>query len=89
MSETPKRQGWVGPIEWMARNSVAANLMMILLLVGGLWMASNVQKEVFPEFDLDVVQVTVSYPGASPSEVEQGILLPVEEAVQGLSLIHI
>ena len=88
MSETPKRQGWVGPIEWMARNSVAANLMMILLLVGGLWMASNVQKEVFPEFDLDVVQVTVSYPGASPSEVEQGILLPVEEAVQGIQSIE-
>ncbi|MBB5320302.1 efflux RND transporter permease subunit [Marinobacter oulmenensis] len=88
MSDTPKRQGWVGPIEWMARNSIAANLMMILLLTGGLWMALHVQKEVFPEFELDIVQVSVSYPGASPSEVEKGILLPVEEAVQGIQSIE-
>ncbi len=88
MSDDSQRQGWVGPIEWMARNSVAANLMMILLLAGGFWMASQVQKEVFPEFELDIVQVSVSYPGASPSEVEKGILLPVEEAVQGIQSIE-
>ena len=87
MTDARKRQGWVGPIEWMARNSVAANLMMILLLAGGFWMAMQVQKEVFPEFELDMVQVSVSYPGAAPSEVEQGILLPVEEAVQGIQSI--
>ncbi|PPK58887.1 multidrug efflux pump subunit AcrB [Marinobacter persicus] len=88
MSGDSRRQGWIGPIEWMARNSVAANLMMILLLAGGFWMATQVQKEVFPEFELDMVQVTVSYPGASPSEVEKGILLPVEEAVQGIQSIE-
>ena len=87
MSEKSGRSGWVGPIEWMARNSIAANLMMILLLVGGFWMALQVQKEVFPEFQLDIVEVTVNYPGAAPEEVEKGILLPVEEAVQGLSSI--
>ncbi|GGY65901.1 efflux RND transporter permease subunit [Marinobacter zhanjiangensis] len=87
MSDQPERKGWVGPIEWMARNSIAANLMMILLLVGGFWMAFQVQKEVFPEFQLDIVQVTVSYPGAAPEEVEKGILLPVEEAVQGIQSI--
>ncbi|MDF0752427.1 efflux RND transporter permease subunit [Marinobacter sp. 71-i] len=88
MSDEPRRQGWVGPIEWMARNSVAANLMMILLLAGGFWMATQVQKEVFPQFQLDIVQITVSYPGAAPEEVEQGILLPVEEAVQGIQSIQ-
>jgi len=87
MSDGPARRGWVGPIEWMARNSVAANLMMILLLAGGFWMATQVQKEVFPQFQLDMVQITVSYPGAAPAEVEQGILLPVEEAVQGIQSI--
>jgi|TARA_A100001391_G_scaffold205468_1_gene207825 multidrug efflux pump subunit AcrB len=87
MSEKSGRSGWVGPIEWMARNSIAANLMMILLLMGGFWMALQVQKEVFPEFQLDIVEVTVNYPGAAPEEVEKGILLPVEEAVQGLSSI--
>jgi len=88
MSDPDKRQGWVGPIEWMARNSIAANLMMVLLLVGGFWMALQVQKEVFPRFQLDMVQVSVSYPGAAPEEVEKGILLPVEEAVQGIQSIQ-
>ncbi|WP_075879782.1 efflux RND transporter permease subunit [Vreelandella massiliensis] len=87
MSQARRRRGWVGPIEWMARNSIAANLLMILLLGGGTWMALQVQKEVFPQFLLDVVQVEVTYPGAAPAEVEKGILLPVEEAVQGLESI--
>lgn len=71
-----------GPIAWMARNSIAANLLMIILLGGGVWSATVIQKEVFPESQLDVVEVRVGYPGASPSEVEQGILAPVESAVR-------
>ena len=71
-----------GPIAWMARNSIAANLLMIILLGGGLWSARVIQKEVFPESQLDVVEVRVGYPGASPSEVEQGILAPIEGAVR-------
>ncbi|MFB6355260.1 MAG: efflux RND transporter permease subunit [bacterium] len=77
-------EGWVGPIEWMVRNSIAANLFMAILLAGGIWMAFSIQKEVFPQFTLDVVNVSVQYPGASPREVEQGILLPVEEALRGI-----
>lgn len=73
-----------GPIAWMAGNSVAANLLMLFLLVGGLIVGSRVKQEVFPEFDLDLVTVTVVYPGASPAEVEQGIILAIEDAVQGL-----
>ncbi len=73
-----------GPIAWMARNSIAANLLMVLLLVGGFWSALVVQKEVFPEFQLDVIEVRVGYPGAAPAEVEQGILRPVEEAVRSV-----
>ncbi|MCY1054505.1 efflux RND transporter permease subunit [Nannocystis sp. SCPEA4] len=73
-----------GPIAWMARNPVAANLLMILLLVGGLLMAGRVKQEVFPETELDMVSISVPYPGASPAEVEQGIVLAVEEAVRGI-----
>lgn len=87
MSGDHNSGGWTGPIAWMARNSIAANLLMVLLLGGGLWMAFELQKEVFPEFEPDIVQVSVTYPGAAPEEVEQGILLPVEEAVQGLENI--
>lgn len=73
-----------GVIGYMARNSIAANLLMLLLISGGIWTMFNIQKEVFPEFQLDYVEVNVSYPGAAPAEVEQGILLPVEEAVRGI-----
>jgi multidrug efflux pump subunit AcrB len=68
----------------MAGNSVAANLIMIICLIGGLIVGSHIKQEVFPDFDLDMVSVTVAYPGASPEEVEKGIILPIEEAVQGL-----
>ena len=73
-----------GPIRYMARNPIAANLLMILLIGGGVWSMYTVQKEVFPQFQLDIVDVSVVYPGSSPAEVEQGILLPVEEAIRGV-----
>ena len=73
-----------GPIAWMAQNSVAANLLMLVLLVGGLMVALDIKQEVFPEIEANRIVVTVAYPGASPAEVEQGISLAVEEAVRGL-----
>ena len=72
-------------IAWMARNPVAANLCMLVFLIGGLMiLLFGVRQEVFPAFEVDVVRVTVPYPGASPEEVETGIILAVEEAIQGL-----
>ena len=73
-----------GPIAWMARNAIAANLFMIILVVGGIWTAFHIQKEVYPQYELDIVSVSVGYPGAAPAEVEQGILQPIEEAVRGV-----
>ena len=73
-----------GPIAWMAGHSVSANLLMLVLLIGGFMLGTRIKKEVFPDFDLDLVTISVAYPGASPEEVEQGILLSIEEAVQGL-----
>lgn len=73
-----------GIIAYMARNSIAANLLMLLLIAGGIWTMVHIQKEVFPQFQLDYVEVSVVYPGAAPEEVEQGILLPVEEAIRGI-----
>jgi len=73
-----------GAIAWMAGNSVASNLVMAVLLVGGLFMGLNIKQEVFPEFSLDMVNISVAYPGASPEEVENGILLAIEEAIQDL-----
>lgn len=71
-----------GILAWMARNRVAANLVMLVLVVGGLFTLPNIKQEVFPEFSLDMVLVNVAYPGASPSEVEEGVILAIEEAVR-------
>lgn len=84
MKGKPQYKREEGPIGYMARNPIAANLLMFLLIGGGIWTMFNIQKEVFPQFQLDFVEVSVVYPGASPAEVEQGILLPVEEAVRGV-----
>ncbi|RFF27924.1 MULTISPECIES: efflux RND transporter permease subunit [unclassified Wenzhouxiangella] len=86
MSDSPTGDGLHarGPIAWMVRNPIAANLAMIILLAGGVWTAISMQKEVQPRYELDYVDVSVSYPGAAPEEVEQGILLPVEESVRGV-----
>jgi multidrug efflux pump subunit AcrB len=73
-----------GPLAWMAHNRVTPNLVMLFLLVGGAFMSTRIKKEVFPDFELDTISVTIAYPGASPEEVEQGIVLAVEEAVRGL-----
>ncbi|MHC4873738.1 MAG: efflux RND transporter permease subunit, partial [Planctomycetota bacterium] len=73
-----------GPITWMASHGVAANLIMLTLIIGGILTGLDIKQEVFPEFDLDQVRINVSYPGASPEEVEQGIVLAIEEAVRSL-----
>ncbi len=73
-----------GPIAWMAANPVASNLLMLFLMIGGLLAIPRIRQEVFPEFELDIVNIAVAYPGASPAEVEQGILLVVEESVRGI-----
>jgi multidrug efflux pump subunit AcrB len=68
----------------MTRNSVASNLLMFVLIVAGLVGAFGTKQEVFPEFSIDQVNVSVPYPGASPDDVEQGIILAIEERVRGL-----
>ncbi len=78
-SETPR-----GPIAWMAGHTVAANLIMLTCLIGGFIFLQHIKQELFPVFDVDTVEVTVSYPGASPEEVEKGIILAVEEATSAL-----
>lgn len=78
----PKKER--GAIAWMARNSVAANVLMIVLIIGGVIGLIRTKQEVFPEVQLDTVRVDVPYPGASPSEVEQGIVLAIEEEVSGI-----
>jgi multidrug efflux pump subunit AcrB len=77
-----------GAIVWMAGHSVTANLVMLILLLGGLYLGIRIKKEIFPYFELDLVRITVPYPGASPQDVERGIILAIEEVVQGLEGVN-
>ena len=76
------------PVAWMARNHVAANLLMIFLLLSGYLGITGMRKETFPEFSLDQVRVQVPYLGASPSEVEDGVCRRIEERLAGLEGIR-
>ena len=74
-----------GAIAFMARNPVAANLLALVLVVGGILGLSSAKQEIFPQFDPDAVQVLVSYPGASPRDVEMGIARSIEESITGVT----
>ncbi len=84
MSRLPDDLDRRGAIAWMTRHSVAPNLLLIFLVLGGLITALRIKQEIFPEFELDLVTATVRYPGASPEEVEQGIILAIEEGIRGI-----
>ncbi len=70
-------------IAWFARNSVAANLLMFILVLAGVLALFTVHQQTFPNIDPDVVMVNVPYLGAAPEEVEQGVCVRIEEAVEG------
>ncbi|MBA6288085.1 efflux RND transporter permease subunit [Colwellia sp. MB3u-4] len=79
-----------GIIAWFARNSVAANLLMIFILVGGLLTIQTINKQMFPQVKINWISYTAPYPGAAPQEVEEGITIKIEEAldtVQGLKRV--
>ncbi len=73
-----------GPVAYMAKHKVAANLLMIFVIMGGFVSLGALVQEVFPEFSLDIILVSVPYPGATPDEVEESILFKIEEQVQSV-----
>jgi len=74
-----------GMVSWFTRNPVAANLLMVFIIAAGaVTLASRLPLEVFPSFELDRISIRVPYRGATPVEVEQGVTIKIEEAIQGL-----
>ena len=71
-------------IAWFAGNGVAANLLMWIIVAGGISTLFGIKQEVFPEFASGIVTVRVPYPGAAPEEVEEGVVIRVEEKIQDL-----
>ena len=79
-----------GLIAWFARNSVAANLLMIFILVAGFLTIKTINKQMFPQVQINWISFTAPYPGAAPQEVEEGITIKIEQAletVQGLKRV--
>ncbi|MDA1201171.1 MAG: efflux RND transporter permease subunit [Planctomycetota bacterium] len=77
-------------VAWTIRNMPAMNTLMVAVLLVGAMAFATMRREVFPEFDLEIVLVTVPYPGATPEEVEEGICQKIEEAcrsVEGIKKI--
>jgi len=77
-----------GPLAWFARNHVAANLLMLLVLAGGILSILTIKIEIFPDMTLGYITITVPYLGASPTEVEEGVCMRVEEAIVGVQGIR-
>ncbi len=73
-----------GLIGWFARNHVAANIMMVIIIVAGVLSLPLIRQEVFPGLALPLVSISVDYPGASPEEVEEAICSRIEEALNGM-----
>ncbi len=72
-------------IDWFARNHVAANLMIaIILLLGAHSVWKRTTLEVNPEFRFDEVQITVNYRGGTPADVERAVVIPIERAIENL-----
>jgi multidrug efflux pump subunit AcrB len=71
-------------IKWFTENGVAANLLAGIIIVTGLFVASTIKLELFPELDLGIVSVAVPYPGAAPEEVESGIVELIEDRIQDI-----
>jgi hydrophobic/amphiphilic exporter-1 (mainly G- bacteria), HAE1 family len=71
-------------MRWAVENRAAMNLILIVTFLVGIVSIGLMRREVFPNFELDIVVVEVPYPGASPEELEEGVCLKIEEAVRSV-----
>ncbi|WP_448213624.1 efflux RND transporter permease subunit [Colwellia sp. MEBiC06753] len=90
LTQAQKDDTHKGLIAWFARNPVAANLLMAFIIIGGLLTAGTISKQMFPQFQINWLEFHAQYPGAAPQEVEEGITIKIEEAletIQGLDRV--
>ncbi|MCB1062880.1 MAG: efflux RND transporter permease subunit, partial [Verrucomicrobiae bacterium] len=82
-----KPDGERGVIAWFARNDVAANLLMLTIVITGVLVARGIRQEVYPIYELNEVEIDMDYRGASPEEVERAVILPIEAELRGMELV--
>lgn len=73
-----------GLLAWFAANPVAANLLLIIVFLSGMLSLLEIDKQAFPRFSPPWITLTALYPGAGPAEVEEGVCIPIEEAIHDL-----
>ncbi len=83
----PSEQIWTGAIAWMTKNNVAANILMFAMILGGTIFMSNTKQEVMPPFEMNSVSISLSLSGASPEEIEKGMVVATEDALLGIEEI--
>ena len=76
-----------GLIAWFAKNSVAANLLMVFIIIIGLYTYNTIQRQMFPNVEINYITVAANYPGASPQEIEESILMKIEESLKDVTEI--
>ncbi len=84
-SSTEKQTGLIA---WFAYNSVAANLLMIFIIIAGYYSYQTINKKITPDFEINSIQISVPFLGASPAEVEEGVVIRIEEAIQNVEGIE-
>lgn len=80
-----------GLVAWFTRNTVAANLLMVFIIIGGLASVFSIRKQMQPDIELQMISIQVPFPGAAPQEVEQGVIVRIEDAldnIQGIKNIR-
>ena len=83
----PNAEKQTGIIAYFANNSVAANLMMIFIVVMGIISFINIQRQMFPNVEINYINIEANYPGASPQEIEESILIKIEESLKDVTEI--
>lgn len=83
----PKEQKQTGIIAYFAKNSVAANLMMFFIIVMGIISYFTIQRQMFPNVEINYINIEANYPGASPQEIEESILIKIEESLKDVTEI--
>ncbi|ALS34493.1 hypothetical protein PTRA_a3534 [Pseudoalteromonas translucida KMM 520] len=83
----PIEQKQTGIISYFAKNSVAANLMMFFIIVMGIISYFTIQRQMFPNVEINYINIEANYPGASPQEIEESILIKIEESLKDVTEI--
>ncbi|KPV96140.1 Toluene efflux pump membrane transporter TtgH [Pseudoalteromonas sp. P1-9] len=83
-----KHNQQTGLIAFFANNSVAANLMMLFIILMGIVSYATIQRQMFPSIEINYITVNANYPGASPQEIEEGILIKIEESIKDITEIE-